>query len=238
MIDLFEGRADIVLNYGLTETYRSSFLSPSLLRSHRHTIGRPMPGVDVVIVREDGSLASQGEEGQIVHRGICVCMGYWGDRESTQLAIRHDPVGPSERPGASRAFYTGDLGLIDEEGFLQFRGRRDHMIKTMGVRVSPSEVESQLYGSDLVSEVAVYGVKHDLLGDEIFAAVVLRSQSSEIADQLKRFCRQAMSQYMVPRRWVFADSLPRTPGGKIDYVRLKASAARSPSVSFSKRRSD
>jgi long-subunit acyl-CoA synthetase (AMP-forming) len=82
----------IVLNYGLTETYRSCYLDPKYLDTHQDTIGKPIPGVDVVIVREDGTLADVDETGEIVHRGDYICLGYWADAEATALAIRPDPV--------------------------------------------------------------------------------------------------------------------------------------------------
>ena len=181
MLDTF-ANAEIVLNYGLTETYRTSFLDPKLVRQRPSSIGKAIPGVDVVIVRDDGTIADADEEGHIVHRGDYICLGYWGDPESTAQTLRPDPLVPGERAIPGHALFTGDYGRIDKEGFLYFHGRRDHQLKSMGVRVSPTEVEQLLNNSGLVNEVAIFGMPQDLIGDEIWAALTsgetLRSTSA------------------------------------------------------------
>ena len=169
MLELFAD-ARIFLNYGLTETYRTSCLDPSRIRERPGSIGRPIPGVEVEIRREDGSLAEPGEVGEIVQRGGSLFRGYWADPEATDRALRPDPADPA----APRVLFTGDLGRRDEDGFLYFVGRRDHQLKSMGVRVNPSEIEALLDASGLVREVAAFGIPHDLMGHEIWAAVVLR----------------------------------------------------------------
>ena len=128
------------------------------------------------------------------------------------------PVGPS-RP------VHGDYGVIEEDGLLYFRGRRDHQLKSMGVRVNPGEIEELLFTSGLVREVAVVGAPHQLIGDEICAFVVPNDGVERIADALGRFARRAMSPYMVPRRIVACATLPKTATGKTDYPLLRRQAA-------------
>lgn len=221
MLQAFE-HCEIVLNYGLTESYRSTYLHPSLVRDKPGSIGKPMPGVDIVVVRDDGSVAEAGEIGELVHRGNCVFMGYWGDPEATARSLRQDPVAPEGCPEVRRALFTGDLGWRDEHGFLFFKGRADHQLKSMGVRVSPGEIEDLLFQSGLVVEVAVFGVSNDLIGDEVFAAVVPAPGTEGVARALDRHARKVMSPHMMPRKYLVKTELPKTHSGKTDYVALKS----------------
>lgn len=217
-------QARIVLNYGLTETYRSCYLPPEHLEGKRGSIGIPIPGADIVIVRDDGSIAEVGEEGQIVHRGDYVCLGYWNDAEATARAIRPDPLAVPACPFPGRAMFTGDYGHRDEEGFIYYGGRRDHLLKAMGIRVSPGEVEELLYESGMVNEAAVFGLPHDFLGHEICAAVVPKPSVTDFLPAISHYARKAMSQAMRPRRYLLKDALPRTTTGKVDYPALLVEA--------------
>jgi len=224
------GHSRIFLNYGLTESYRTSYLDPELVRERPTSIGKPVPGVDVALVRDDGTLAEPDEEGEIVHRGDFLFLGYWNDPEATATALRPDPLAPSACPPAFPALFTGDYGHKDRDGFLYFHGRRDQMLKSMGMRVSAGEVEDLLHRSGVVREVAVFGVEHDLIGDEVWAAVVPADGVENAPTQLKNYARTVMSQNMTPRRYLVRPSLPRTHTGKVDYLRLKQEAGRSPSA--------
>jgi len=214
----------LYLNYGLTETYRSCYLPAELVNQRADSIGIPIPGADIVIVGEDGMPLEAGQEGEIVHRGDYICLGYWNDPQATARAVRPDPLAPLHAPHAGRALFTGDLGYRDADGFIYFRGRRDHQLKSMGVRVSSSEVEELIYDSGLVSEAAVFGLDHPLLGHEIWAAVVAKQLDGAFQRELERYCRATMSQYMQPRRFLIKTTLPRTTSGKVDYPNLKAAA--------------
>jgi acyl-coenzyme A synthetase/AMP-(fatty) acid ligase len=225
MFDTFD-KSTIVLNYGLTETFRSCFLPPRLVREVRGSIGVPIPGVDIAIVRDDGIAAEPGEEGQIVHRGDYICLGYWDDAEATARAIRHDPLALPGSPDPGRALFTGDYGYRGEDGLLYYRGRKDHLLKSMGIRVSPNEVEALLYESHLVSEAAVFGMPHELLGHEVWAAVVPRDGEQDVPRQLAGYAKRVMTQPMLPRRYLVKDALPRTTTGKVDYTALQHEAAR------------
>jgi acyl-coenzyme A synthetase/AMP-(fatty) acid ligase len=151
-------------------------------------------------------------------------MGYWGDPEATAAALRPDPLAAPGCPNPRPALFTGDLGYLDEQGFLYFCGRRDHQLKVLDVRVSPGEVEQLLYESGLVREAAVFGVKHDLLGDEVCAAVVPRDGGEGLVGKLNKFARATMSPFMMPRRYLIKSALPRTASGKPDYPALRREA--------------
>ena len=211
--------ANIVLNYGLTESYRSSFLSPDLVRERPDSIGKAIPGVDIAIVDENGDRAPPGEIGEIVHRGDFIFLEYWNDPEATLRVRRPDPFEPSSR---KHSLFTGDLGRMDNEGFLYFEGRRDRQLKVMGVRVSPEEIEGIFHTSGLLSEVAIFGVAHEMLGREVCAAIVpaVSGENRALRGKLIRFAREAMTQNMAPRRFLFLESLPKTATGKTDYLAL------------------
>lgn len=230
LLELF-GSARLSLNYGLTESYRSSSLPPDLVAEHPDSIGKPIPGVDLVVLREDGTAAKPGEEGEIVHRGDFLALGYWNDPEATARVFRPDPLAaPGTAP--SRCLFTGDFGHRGDGGLLYFHGRRDHQIKSNGVRVSPGEVEHLLHESGLVRAAAVFGMPHDLMGHEVWAAVVPKEANPALRSLLDQFSRSVMSSYMQPRRWLIRDSLPQTPNGKTDYPALRVEAARAPSASL------
>lgn len=159
--------------------------------------------------------------------------GYWNDPKSTAKVLRPDPV-LSASPSSSKAVFTGDCGVIDREGFLHFRGRRDRQLKSMGVRVNPSEVEEILYESKLLVEAAVFGQKHDLYGDEMWAAVVAKDGVDRVEIELKSLARTAMSPYMQPRRYLIKDQLPKTSNGKVDYEVLRREASTQTSASLSR----
>ena len=214
-------RAQLFLNYGLTESYRSSCLDPALAAAHSDSIGRAIPGVDLLVLREDGSQAEPGETGEIVHCGGPLFSGYWRDADATSRALRADPRDPS----AARVLFTGDLGHFDATGLLYFDGRRDHQLKSMGVRVGPGEVERLLLESDLLAEVAVFGQPHDLIGDEVWAAIVLREPGRKALRSLEAHAHRKLSRYAKPRRYLELEALPRTSTGKVDYPALSALAA-------------
>jgi acyl-coenzyme A synthetase/AMP-(fatty) acid ligase len=210
-----------VNNYGLTESLRTTTLPPQELAGRPDSVGRPVAGVSVAIVREDGSLAGPGETGEIVHRGDYLFLGYWNDPDATARALRQDPLAPAGCPNPARVLYTGDLGYLDEAGFLYVSGRRDHVIKSMGVRVNPAEIEDLLYRSGLVSEAAIVGRAHELLDHEIVAVVVPQpGVNGDLRQQLMRHARATMSPYMLPRRILVRAALPRTQTGKVDYRAL------------------
>ncbi|MBL9058539.1 MAG: AMP-binding protein, partial [Mangrovicoccus sp.] len=169
---LFPGAA-ISLNYGLTETYRSASLPVALARQAPDAVGHAVPGVTLAVLRPDGTPAAPEEEGEIVHRGLGTFLGYWNDPGRTAEVLRADPVG-----GAGRVVHTGDLGRIGSDGLLRIHGRRDRQLKSMGIRVSPDEIEALLLDSGLVADAGVIALPHDVLGDMIVACIVPKRAAS------------------------------------------------------------
>ena len=147
--------ADLVLMYGLTEAFRSSYLSPEKVDRKPNSIGRAIPGAELLVLREDLTPCRPGEVGQLVHRGPTVTLGYWDDPEATDKVFRPNPLRPAGAPDSERVAFSGDLVYRDEEGDLFFVSRPDGMIKTLGYRVSPDEVVEVLYASGEIVEAVV-----------------------------------------------------------------------------------
>ena len=211
----------VFLMYGLTEAFRSTFLPPEEVDTRPDSIGKAIPNAEVLVVREDGSPCAAGEPGELVHRGPLVSMGYWNDKEKTAERFKPAPSRDSGLTIPELAVWSGDTVRMDEEGFLYFIGRRDEMIKTSGYRVSPTEVEEVVYGTELVGEVAAVGVPHPVLGHAIILIATPRSGSKPDDDALLAACKTHLPAFMLPSRIEYReDSLPRNPNGKIDRKRL------------------
>jgi acyl-coenzyme A synthetase/AMP-(fatty) acid ligase len=213
--------ADLSLNYGLTETYRTASLPKSLWTSNGDSVGYAIPGVRVSVLREDNTEALANEVGEIVHSGLGVFAGYWNEPELTSLTLKIDPLWPHNEITAPKAVFTGDLGWKDEQGLLYIEGRRDRQIKTMGVRVSPDEIEILLMKEESVKEAAIVSKQHEILGELIVAFVVYKPGLDVPLKELKKYCKSCMNQYMIPREFNIVETLPKTASGKTDYVSLK-----------------
>lgn len=212
--------ADLSLNYGLTETYRSSSLPVSMTREKPGSVGYALEDVTISVLRKDGSPAQPEEEGEIIHAGAGVFDRYWNDPEGTSRIRIELTLETGEVVWGVR---TGDFGRIGEDGLLYVHGRRDRQVKCMGVRVALDEVEEKLYESGILREVAVTASSHDMLGTLITAHCVVADDTADekkVLRQLKRHARETMSNYMQPRAYKIHPALPRNPNGKIDYPLL------------------
>jgi len=211
------------LMYGLTEAFRSTYLPPEEVDRRPDSIGKAIPNAEILVLREDGTPCAPDEPGELVHRGALVGMGYWGDADKT--AERYRPL-PGRAAGLTLpelAVFSGDTVRMDSEGFLYFVGRRDEMIKTSGYRVSPTEVEEALYATDLVGEVAAFGVPHPRLGEAIVVVATPRGESAADDEAVLTACRARLPAFMIPAKIAFRPAhLPRNPNGKIDRKSLRA----------------
>lgn len=206
--------ASLVLMYGLTEAFRSTYLSPDRVDDKPTSIGQAIPGAEILVLDEDMAPCAPGQAGQLVHRGPTVALGYWDDAETTANVFRPNPLLPPGAPDAERVVFSGDLVSRDEEGDLFFVARNDAMIKTLGYRVSPDEVAEVLYGSGQVVEAVVTSEEDELRGARIVAYVVLRQDAS--LDVLNESVAQELPSYMRPARIEVRKELPRTASGKHD----------------------
>lgn len=214
------------LMYGLTEAFRSTYLFPSEIDARPDSMGKAIPNAEIMVLREDGVPCAPNEPGELVHRGVHVALGYWNDPAKT--AERFKPI-PPQQPGLVMpevAVWSGDTVRMDEEGFLYFISRRDEMIKTSGYRVSPTEVEEVVYGTELVSECAAFGVAHPQLGQAIVVVATPKSGDTLDRDALLTACKKQLPAFMVPHHIEpRIGTLPRNPNGKIDRKLLSTELA-------------
>ncbi|MDR2208145.1 MAG: acyl-CoA ligase (AMP-forming), exosortase A system-associated [Azoarcus sp.] len=217
------------LMYGLTEAFRATYLPPEEIDRRPGSIGKEIPGAEVLVLREDGSECAPNEPGELVQRGSLVGLGYWDDPEKTAERYKPLPLCAGARAAGLTmpeiAVFSGDTVRRDEDGFLYFVGRRDEMIKTSGYRVSPTEIEEILHATGLVGECAAFGLPHDTLGQGIAVAVTpvsgCTTKPETLVAQLLSECRIHMPTYMIPARIeVWQSGLPHNSNGKIDRPRL------------------
>ncbi len=207
---------DIFLMYGLTEAFRSTYLSPDKLDERPTSMGKAIPGVQVVVVRPDGTECEPDEPGELVHRGALVAAGYWRDEDRTRERFRPLPSRVAGMPLPEVAVWSGDIVRRDAEGYLYFIGRNDEMIKTSGYRVSPGEVEEAIYDTRSTGAVCVFGLQDADIGQSIVAVVEPLDGAAGDSEQLLTDCRRALPAFMVPARIIWEESLPRNANGKLD----------------------
>ncbi len=193
----------VLEGYGLSETSPvASFNHPDRERKPG-SIGIPVRGVEMKLVDDDGHDVAAGEVGEIAIRGENVMKGYWGRPEATSEAI------------SDGWFRSGDMAKQDEDGYYFIVDRKKDLIIRGGYNVYPREVEEALYEHPDVAEVAVVGVPHEDLGEEVGAAVALKSGASVSEDDLRAFAKERLAAYKYPRHlWLVAE-LPKGPTGKI-----------------------
>jgi long-chain acyl-CoA synthetase len=193
----------ILEGYGLSETSPvASFNHPDRVRKPG-SIGTPVVGVEMRLIDDHGDTAPEGEIGEIVIRGHNVMKGYWGKPEATAEAIRDG------------WFRTGDMARVDSDGYYFIVDRKKDLIIRGGYNVYPREIEEVLHEHPAVAEVAVIGIPHPELGEEVGAAVALKPGASATPEELRAFAKDRVAAYKYPRHVWLVDALPKGPTGKI-----------------------
>ena len=223
-------QADLVLMYGLTEAFRSTYLRPAAVDAKPASIGRAIPGAEILVLDDALRPCRPGQVGQIVHRGPTVALGYWNDPDATAERFRPNPLRPTGAPDTERVVFSGDMAYRDEDGELVFVGREDTMIKTLGYRVSPDEVTDVIYASGEVLEALIVSEPDEERGSRIVAHVVLADQGD--AERLASFCARELPRYMQPSRIELRSELPRTASGKHDPTAAATPAAAATSAAL------
>jgi acyl-CoA ligase (AMP-forming) (exosortase A-associated) len=211
----------IYLMYGLTEAFRSTYLSPDQVDRHPSSIGKAIPNVEILVVHEERRLCREGEVGELVHRGANISMGYWRDPESTRRVFRPHPLQAAGQGYQETVVFSGDLVKKDQEGLLYFVGRKDQLIKSHGFRVSPEEIETWIFSSTLVSNVVAFSVPRDEVDCDIVMAIIPQEPASFKEEHLHEFCKREMPEYMRPNIIWCLDQFPQTSSGKPDRCRIK-----------------
>jgi long-chain acyl-CoA synthetase len=196
--------------YGLTETSPCATMEP-IDRPKPHSIGVPLPDTACKIVDlETGSQEmAVGEMGEIIIKGPQVMKGYWNLPTETENALR---PGPDGQPGW---FFSGDIGFMDEDGYLHITDRKKDMIIAGGYNIYPADVEAVLFEHPAIQEAAVIGVPDEVLGEKVKAFVVLKEGETATAEEIVAFCRERMAAYRAPRQIEFRDDLPKSIIGKV-----------------------
>ncbi|MEW5741624.1 MAG: AMP-binding protein [Myxococcota bacterium] len=207
-------RAKLYTTYGLTECMRCTYLPPADLDRKPSSAGIAIPDTELWVVDQHDERVGPGVVGQVVVRGPTVMEGYWGNPAATAQRLRPGPF-----PG-ERVLYTGDLGVLDAEGYLTLVGRIDDLIESRGEKVPPLEVECAIANVPGVREVAVIGVPDELLGQAVKAFVVLEEGTTLTARDILRECQQQLAPHQVPREVEFRGALPRSPTGKVRKAQL------------------
>lgn len=202
---------DIFIMYGQTEaSARLTYLHPADFHRKAGSIGKPIPGVRITIRREDSTPCDPREAGEIVAEGDNVMKGYWGDPEGTARILRRDGL------------HTGDVAWMDAEGYIYIVGRQSEIIKSGGHRIGAKEIEEAILELSTVHEAAVVGEEDEILGESITAYVVPKEPNAIDAHGIQRHCRERLPVYMVPRKVIFMDGLPKTISGKIKKNELRS----------------
>jgi long-chain acyl-CoA synthetase len=199
--------------YGLSETSPVASSNRPDRERRPGSVGVPIDGVQMRIVDDDGAEVPVGSRGEIVIRGPNVMKGYWGRPDATAETIRDG------------WFHTGDIGVMDEDGYFFIVDRLKDMIIRGGYNVYPREIEEVLYEHPAVREVAVVGVPHPELGEEVAAAVALKAGAAADEAELREFVKARVAAYKYPRRISFFPDLPKGPSGKIMKREIELPAA-------------
>jgi fatty-acyl-CoA synthase len=204
---------EVTICYGMTETSPVSTQSATddPVAKRVGTVGRVHPHVEVKIVApETGQIVPRGEPGELCTRGYSVMLGYWNDPERTGEAIDR-----------GRFMHTGDLAVMDDEGYVNIVGRSKDMVIRGGENVYPREVEEFLMGHPDIADVQVVGVPDDRYGEELMAWIVCRGGAELDRDAVAEYCQGRIAHFKVPRYVQCVSEFPMTVTGKVQKFKLR-----------------
>ncbi|WP_287366076.1 AMP-binding protein [Thauera sp.] len=204
--------AEVTIAYGMTETSPVSFQSGTDDPIDRRvsTVGRVQPHLEVKIVDNEGRIVPRGQAGELCTRGYSVMLGYWNDENKTREAI-----------DAGGWMHTGDLAVIDDEGYCNIVGRIKDMVIRGGENIYPREIEEFLYAHPKVLDVQVVGIPDQKFGEELCAWIIVREGERLSEDEVRAYCQGQIAHYKIPRYIRFVDSFPMTVTGKIQKFQIR-----------------
>jgi long-chain acyl-CoA synthetase len=195
---------DIAEGYGLTESNPTATHSIGEVKSRYGSCGKKIWGTELKIVDDQGNAMPPNKEGEVLIRGVNIMKGYYRNPEATAAALKNGWL------------YTGDIGKLDDDGYLYIVGRKKEMIIRGGYNVYPREIEELLYEHPAVQECAVIGAPHPELGEEVKAVVYLKNGKQTTPDEIRAYCRERVAAFKYPRLVeIRSEPLPKTATGKI-----------------------
>jgi len=208
---------EVTIAYGMTETSPVSFQSAvdDPLERRVSTVGRIHPHVEVKVVDLEGRIVPRGQRGELCTRGYSVMLGYWDEPEKTADVL--------DRNGW---MHTGDLAVIDEEGYCNIVGRIKDMVIRGGENLYPREIEEFLFRHPKIQDVQIFGVADDRYGEELCAWIRVRSGETLTADEVRAFCQGQIAHNKIPRYVEFVEEFPMTVTGKIQKFLMREAVER------------
>ncbi|WP_079202206.1 AMP-binding protein [Pseudomonas sp. CC6-YY-74] len=204
--------AEVQIAYGMTETspVSTQTAADDDLQCRVSSVGRTQPHLESKVIDEQGRIVPRGQVGELCTRGYSVMLGYWNNPAATAEAL--DPA---------RWMHTGDLAVMDEQGYLSIVGRNKDMIIRGGENVYPREIEEFLFNHPAVADVQVVGIPDDKYGEEIVAWIKCHPGHQAAAAQLSEFCKGRIAHFKVPRHFLLVDEFPMTVTGKVQKFRMR-----------------
>ncbi len=198
--------------YGMTETspVSTQTLIGTPLEKQVSTVGTVQDHLEIKIIDEKGKIVKRGEHGELCTRGYSVMLKYWNDPENTKKVI-----------DSARWMHTGDMAVMDEEGYITISGRIKDLIIRGGENISPKEIEDFLYTYPNILDVQIIGVPSEKFGEEVMAWVKVRKGFNVSEVELLDYCKGRIAHYKVPKFWKFVDEFPMTISGKIRKVEMR-----------------
>ncbi|XP_006832526.1 PREDICTED: acyl-CoA synthetase family member 2, mitochondrial [Chrysochloris asiatica] len=204
---------ELVVAYGTTENSPVTFMNfpQDTVEQKAESVGRIMPHTEAQIVNmETSALVELNQPGELWIRGYCVMLGYWDEPQKTEEAVRQD-----------RWYRTGDIAMMDEEGFCKIVGRSKDMIIRGGENIYPAELEDFFHKHPQIQEAQVVGVKDARMGEEVCACIRLKNGENVTPEEIKDFCKGKISHFKIPRYIVFVNKYPLTISGKVQKFKLR-----------------
>jgi acyl-coenzyme A synthetase/AMP-(fatty) acid ligase len=219
----FFTNTEIIVMYGLTESFRSTYLPFSEMFKRPGSIGKAVPEVEILVLNEQGERCQPGEKGELVHRGAFVTYGYLNNPELNEKKfLRLNMFDKTCLP--EFAVRSGDQVSTDADGFIYFHGRMDMQIKSSGYRISPDEVAQAVLATPGIAQAVVFGLPDDVLGEAIHVAYETYDGKKIETIEIKRHAKTSLASYAIPHHYHFYERIKLNPNGKIDFAFLKREA--------------
>lgn len=204
--------SEVQIAYGMTETspVSTQTAATDALELRVTSVGRTQPHLETKIVDDQGNMVPRGHIGELCTRGYSVMLGYWNNSEATQESIDE-----------AKWMHSGDLAVMDDDGYVKIVGRNKDMIIRGGENIYPREIEEFLFTHPAVADAQVFGIPDGKYGEEVVAWIKLHPGQAADAEQLAEFCKGRIAHFKVPRHFRFVGEFPMTVTGKVQKFRMR-----------------